>query len=150
MRVERRLNDAALNSSSAAVDEADFPQACFARGNDVFVDNRTDLTRLKRVEVDLGVNGETVHQEFSRPFSLSFSRRLGPHPQALRARGLGFASLPSGRSRGPQALFLFYFAYVAVTVVLMPPRTEKSPTTVMRRGAHAATRSSRIWLVTAS
>ena len=39
---------------------------------------------------------------------------------------------------------------VAVTIVLMPPRTEKSPTTVMRRGWHAATRSSRIWLVTAS
>ena len=42
------------------------------------------------------------------------------------------------------------FSYVAVTVVLIPPRTEKSPTTVMRRGAQAATRSSRIWLVTAS
>lgn len=41
-------------------------------------------------------------------------------------------------------------AYVAVTTVLMPPRTEKSPTTVMRRGPHAATRSSRIWFVTAS
>ena len=41
-------------------------------------------------------------------------------------------------------------AYVAVTTVLIPPRTEKSPTTVMRRGAQAATRSSRIWLVTAS
>ena len=45
-----------------------------------------------------------------------------------------------------------YFAdgYEAVTTVLIPPRTEKSPTTVMRRGAQAATRSSRIWLVTAS
>lgn len=40
--------------------------------------------------------------------------------------------------------------YVAVTVVLMPPRTEKSPMTVIRRGSHAATRSSRIWFVTAS
>lgn len=40
--------------------------------------------------------------------------------------------------------------YDAVTIVLIPPRTEKSPTTVMRRGAHAATRSSRIWFVTAS
>jgi hypothetical protein len=39
---------------------------------------------------------------------------------------------------------------VAVTTVLMPPRTEKSPTTVMRRGWQAATRSSRIWFVTAS
>ena len=34
--------------------------------------------------------------------------------------------------------------YVAVTTVLIPPRTVKSPTTVMRRGWTAATRSSRI------
>ena len=38
----------------------------------------------------------------------------------------------------------------ATTVVLMPPRTVKAPVTVMRRGWHAATRSSRIRLVTAS
>jgi hypothetical protein len=36
------------------------------------------------------------------------------------------------------------FSYRAVTSVLMPPRTEKSPTTVIRRGRHAPTRSSRI------
>jgi len=40
--------------------------------------------------------------------------------------------------------------YSAVTTVLMPPRTEKSPTTVIRRGRMAATRSSRIWFVTCS
>lgn len=40
--------------------------------------------------------------------------------------------------------------YVAVTTVFMPPRTEKSPVTVMRRGWQAPTKSSRIWLVTAS
>ena len=34
--------------------------------------------------------------------------------------------------------------YFTVTIVVMPPRAEKSPTTVMRRGAQAATRSSRI------
>ena len=44
----------------------------------------------------------------------------------------------------------FHFLYSAVTTVLIPPRTEKSPTTVMRRGWMAATRSSRIWLVTDS
>jgi len=32
----------------------------------------------------------------------------------------------------------------AVTTVLIPPRTEKSPTTVMLRGSRRATRSSRI------
>jgi hypothetical protein len=36
------------------------------------------------------------------------------------------------------------FSYRAVTSVLMPPRTEKSPTTVIRLGRHAPTRSSRI------
>ena len=43
-----------------------------------------------------------------------------------------------------------YFTYSAVTVVVMPPRAEKSPMTFIFRGAHALTRSSRIWLVTAS
>ncbi len=42
------------------------------------------------------------------------------------------------------------FSQVAVTTVLIPPRTLKSPVTVIRRGWHAATRSSRIWLVTCS
>ena len=39
---------------------------------------------------------------------------------------------------------------MALTEVDSPPRTEKSPTIVMRFGLHAATRSSRIWFVTAS
>src|SRR5262245_11508851 len=42
------------------------------------------------------------------------------------------------------------FLYSAVTVVLIPPRTEKSPTTRIWRGCRSATRSSRIWLVTDS
>lgn len=37
-----------------------------------------------------------------------------------------------------------FLAYVAVTWAVMPPRAEKLPTTVMRLGAHAPTRSSRI------
>ena len=41
-------------------------------------------------------------------------------------------------------------SYVTVTTVLIPPRTVKSPTTVMRRGWMAATRSSRISLVACS
>ena len=40
--------------------------------------------------------------------------------------------------------FDYFPSYVAVTVVVIPPRAEKSPTTVMRRGRQAATRSSRI------
>ncbi len=38
----------------------------------------------------------------------------------------------------------------AVTEVDSPPRTENSPTIVIRLGLQAATRSSRIWFVTAS
>lgn len=41
-------------------------------------------------------------------------------------------------------------SWVAVTMVWIPPRTLKSPTTVMRRGLVAFTRSSRMRLVTAS
>jgi hypothetical protein len=42
------------------------------------------------------------------------------------------------------------FTYAAVTIVPIPPRTEKSPTTVIRRGSSRPTRSSRISLVAAS
>jgi len=46
--------------------------------------------------------------------------------------------------------FAHGFANEAVTAVRMPPRAVKSPTTLIRRGWHAATRSSRIWFVAAS
>ena len=42
------------------------------------------------------------------------------------------------------------FTYSATTDVVMPPRAVKAPVTVMRRGWHTATRSSRMRLVTAS
>jgi hypothetical protein len=114
--LERCLNDPALDPFAAAVYEADFAQAGPTGSHDVLIDNRTDVSRLKGVEVDLGLDGQAMHVSLLSSFFLR----------------------PS------------YFLYVAVTVVLMPPRTEKSPTMVMRRGPHAATRSSRIWLVTAS
>jgi len=50
----------------------------------------------------------------------------------------------------PSAFSVQHFWYSAVTVVERPPRGVKSPTTVMRRGAHTPTKSSRIWFVTAS
>ena len=42
------------------------------------------------------------------------------------------------------------FTYSATTDVVMPPRAVKAPVTVMRRGWHTATRSSRMRFVTAS
>ena len=38
------------------------------------------------------------------------------------------------RDRNPYEVVGHGFRYSAVTTVLIPPRTEKSPTTVMRRG----------------
>lgn len=42
------------------------------------------------------------------------------------------------------------FTYSATTDVVIPPRAVKAPVTVIRRGWHTATRSSRIRFVTAS
>ena len=42
------------------------------------------------------------------------------------------------------------FTYSATTDVVMPPRAVKAPVTVIRRGWHTATRSSRMRFVTAS
>jgi len=53
--------------------------------------------------------------------------------------------------RQPERLpFAHGFTYAAVTAVRRPPRAVKSPTTAIRRGWQAATRSSRIWFVAAS
>ena len=48
------------------------------------------------------------------------------------------------------AMHVYPCGYLAMTVVLMPPRGVNSPSTVIRFGAQAATRSSRIWLVALS
>ncbi len=53
-------------------------------------------------------------------------------------------------NRNPKRVLILHaqgvvgFSYRTVTSVLIPPRTEKSPTTAIRRGRQAATRSSRI------
>jgi len=48
------------------------------------------------------------------------------------------------------AMHVYWCGYLTMTVVLMPPRGVNSPSTVIRFGAQAATRSSRIWLVALS
>ena len=105
--LECLLDDSALHTLAAAVNQSHFPKAGVMRGG-VFIDHRRDVSRGEHMEIS--------------------------------------ACPRSGHACAPR----YPAAYVAVTTVLMPPRTEKSPTTVMRRGWQAATRSSRIWLVTAS
>ena len=67
-----------------------------------------------------------------------------------RSKGMQVDLIFDGNAVCHRCAHYFGEGYDAVTTVLIPPRTEKSPTTVMRLGAQAATRSSRIWFVTAS
>src|SRR5439155_24829607 len=107
MTIERGLHDPAPHAAAASVDDAHLVESGSRSGLDVLGDDRGDVARRERVQIDLAldrqVDGIGVH--------------AGDHS---------------------------VFAYSAVTTVWIPPRTEKSPTTVMRRGRIAATRSSRI------
>lgn len=76
MPFERALDDAALNASSAPVNQPDLAQSCLMRGIDVFLDHCCDFSRRKRVQIegtlDWDVNGPTVrrkaaHSSRSRP-----------------------------------------------------------------------------------
>jgi len=116
------LHDAALNAATAAVNQPHFGHAGFGRRGDVLVNHRGHIARRKGVEIDFALDRNPYRR--------------------LRIIHGGFGEMPLR-----QELCL---AWVAVTTVLIPPRTEKSPTTVMLRGSRRATRSSRIWLVTLS
>lgn len=103
--VQDLLHDSPLDPAAPAVDQAYLPEAGLGRHRDVFVDDRGDLARMERMQVERILERDAVRHACW---------------------------------------------YVAVTVVAMPPRAVKVPTTVMRRGEQAETRSSRIWLVAAS
>ena len=51
--VEGRLDDPALHAAAASVHETHFAQTCADGGLDVFADNRRDVLRSKRVEIEL-------------------------------------------------------------------------------------------------
>jgi len=87
MVLERVLNDAALDACAASMNQSHFAQARFVRRGDVLLDDRRDVARRERVEIDRVFDG-----------------------------------------------YFLQDGYVAVTIVFIPPRTAKSPTTVMRRG----------------
>jgi hypothetical protein len=99
MPFERLLHDAALHAAAAPVNEPYLAQAGGVCLVDVLLDDRRDIGRRKRVEIE---------------------RAFDRNPQ--RVSILHRSQWDAGLS------------YRAVTSVLMPPRTEKSPTTVIRRG----------------
>jgi hypothetical protein len=131
MAFERRLDDAPLNAAAASVHDAHVRETGRGRRVDVLGDDGRNVARREGVEIQLPSN-----------------RDMGRRKRVVSHK----AGVPLGSRRlAPQPLYPPVAAgCCAVTTVLMPPRIEKSPTTVMRRGWIAATRSSRIWLVTAS
>ena len=78
------------------------------------------------------------------PLSTPPPRRAAGRARHLRPRHRRRAPCPPPDPAAHRA------ANSAVTEVVMPPRAVKSPTTVIRRGRQAATRSSRMRLVAAS
>ena len=105
---ECRLDDASLDAGAASVDQPHFQQAASCGRSHEFVDDGWDVARGERVEIELAFDGD--------------SQRFIRHAQT------GYARSPGPSTRCPLDV------YSALTVVLMPPRTEKSPMTVMRRG----------------
>ena len=139
MTFERGLDDAALHAASAAVDESHLPQTRSAAAVTILLDDRRDVARREGVEIDFAFDRNAARDHDGSPMCA----RVAEYPNLQQVRlAAACASSTLRLIRG--------LTYVAVTTVLMPPRTEKSPTTVMRRGCRAATRSSRIWLVTCS
>ena len=107
--------------------------------------------------IERGVHGRALHPDPPPVHQADLPESgLGRGPDVLRDDGTDVArgervevELRLDRHR-VRRVMVHGRSCVAVTRVVMPPRTEKSPTTVIRRGAHAATRSSRMRLVTFS
>ena len=121
MTVQGALDEATLNTAPPPVNQADFPEAGRMRGPHVLLDHILHLTRREGMQVERILDRYFVHCR-------------------VAVRG------PQVALRTPDQSA----SYSATTDVVMPPRAEKSPVTVIRFGLQAATRSSRIWLVTAS
>ena len=120
-RASSRWIVGALHALAAAVNQPDLGEARLARRVQVLVDHGRSRRAAQSVQIDRVLDRD--RERFVVHGTAELATRL------LRPR---------------------LRLYSAVTLVVMPPRAVKSPITVMRRGAQAATRSSRIWLVAAS
>src|SRR5436309_1076037 len=61
MAIERRLNDAALNTAAAAMDEPYLYESGFGRALHVLLDNRGYVLRSERVQIELGFDWHAVN-----------------------------------------------------------------------------------------
>jgi len=58
MPIERRLDDPALHPSTAAVHQSYFAEAGAGGGFDIFIDDRRNVARRKRVQIELVFDGD--------------------------------------------------------------------------------------------
>ena len=124
MPFERALNDGSLDADSPAMHQPDLPQPGRMRLVDVLVDHRWDVARLEGMQVEFWLDRDPNR----------FVQVPAPNRPAE----------PASTEPSPGLYRTLSFSYTAVTDVEMPPRTEKSPVTVIRFGRQAPTRSSRI------
>ena len=119
MLLERLLDDPALNAFATTVNEADFAQTGLVRRVDIGFNDRFDVAGREGVEIERVFNRDAMSH--SNP-KIQIPNPNGPwFSLGFGIWGLGFGIChPASKE--------------AVTTVFMPPRTEKSPTTVMRRG----------------
>jgi len=143
------VHDRTLRTRAAPVDESDETEPGLARGGQVRIHERRNFIGPERVQVehvfdwDLDrIAGVITHVRLL-VYSVQSTSTVASNRPQTEHRSL------QTEDRRPKT-DRHFFSYVAVTTVLMPPRGVKSPTTVMRVGAHAATRSSRMRLVTLS
>ena len=60
MPLERLLNDASLDALAAAVNQPDLTKTSFVRGVDVLLDDRRDVARRERVQVEVVFDRDAV------------------------------------------------------------------------------------------
>jgi len=106
MPLECLLHDTALHAYTAAMYNPHLAQTRSVCLAYVLFDDRRDIARREGMQIDRCFDWNAV----------------GPAPRDVERVLILHSRQPVG------------FSYRAVTSVLMPPRTEKSPTTVMRRG----------------
>ena len=83
--LEDGLDDAALNASTTAVDEADLGQAPVACRPQILVDDRRDVPRGERVKIEFRVDGDDVGGRLQAFFSYSATTVVVMPPRAVKA-----------------------------------------------------------------
>src|SRR5216684_4690881 len=73
MSIERRLHDGPLHAAAASVHETHFAKSSGHRRTYVFFDDRRNIPRRERMEVDLGSNRHYVHDIDSSEFRVQIA-----------------------------------------------------------------------------